>query len=182
MNKVSRPVFEISFKVFVVVVLTIVLILQFRASDKIAYVDSIKLINGYKGMVQARKAYEAKTGVWRSNLDSLKSEFEARVKEYEANHGKLSNKEKEVTEELLRTKQEQFINYQRVIEEKIQAEDQQLTTAVLGKVNDYIKKYGEEQGYEIIMAATQYGNIVYADKGKDITEEVLEGLNGEASR
>jgi outer membrane protein len=61
----------------------------------------------------------------------------------------------------------------------VQKEDQELTNKVLDTVNDYLKRYGKEKGYRIILAATQYGNIVYAQDGIDITEEVMKGLNDE---
>ena len=65
------------------------------------------------------------------------------------------------------------------LKEKFQQEDQELTKKVLDKVNEYIKRYGKKGGYTIILAATQYGNIVYAEEGVDLTEEVLKGLNTE---
>ena len=82
-------------------------------------------------------------------------------------------------EELIQAKQDQFTNYQQVIQEKFQKEDQELSKKVMDKVNDYIKRYGKKEGYKIIHAATQYGNIVYAQDGLDITDEVLKGLNSE---
>src|SRR6185369_13031260 len=91
----------------------------------------------------------------------------------------LSAKEKKLTEELINSKHEQYLNYQQVIKEKVQKEDQDLTKKVLDKVNDQIKKYGKEKGYRIILAATQYGNIVYAEDGMDVTDEVLKVLNNE---
>ena len=168
-----------AFKSIVIVGLIVVIALQFEKKEVIAYVDSVKLVNGYKGMQAARREFEQKTAVWQANLDTLKNELELKVKQYESTHAKLSSKEKTLTEELLQTKQEQLINYQNIVAEKIQKEDKELTTKVLGKVNDYLKKYGEERGYLIIFAATQYGNIVYAAKGSDITDQVLEGLNKE---
>ena len=165
-------------------VLSLVLVSAFAIyfffhKESIVYVDSVKLMNGYTGMKVARKAYEEKTGVWKANLDSLKTELESKITDYQAKQTKLSAKERQLTEELLQTKQQQFINYQQIVSDKIQKEDETLTNTVLGKVNDYIKKYGEGKGYDIIMAATQYGNIVYSKKGKDITDQVLEGLNKE---
>lgn len=174
-----RSTLEIGFKVIVVIGLLVVIGFQFKQKESIVYVDSVKLVNGYKGMQAARKEFEVKTGVWKANLDTLKTELDAKMKEYQATHAKLSAREKKLTEELIQTKQEQFVNYQNIISEKIQKEDQELTGKVLGKVNDYIKRYGEKNGYAIIMAATQYGNIVYAEQGKDITDEVLKGLNQE---
>ena len=177
MKNISIP--EILFKAVVITGLIVVIALQFDKKDAIVYVDSIKLVNGYKGMQAARKEFELKTQAWNANLDTLKTELDVKIKEYEATKAKLSAKEKALTEELLQTKHEQFLNYQNVVAEKVQKEDQELTQKVLGKVNDYIKKYGEDNGYAIIMAATQYGNIVYAEKGTDITDQVLAGLNKE---
>lgn len=145
------------------------------------YVDAQKLVNGYKGMTDARKELEGKVATWRSNLDTLRSEVELVMKDYEAKRSSLSERERKLTEELIKTKQEQFVNYQQVINEKIQSADQELSSKVLGKVNDYIKRYGQQKGYKIIMAATKYGNIVYAAESTDITDEVLEGLNAEYS-
>lgn len=173
----TKTGFEIGFKLLTVVGIAILVSLQLKTNDSIVYVDAIKLMNGYTGMKQARLEYEAKANVWKANVDSLKTELQQKIKEYEMKQVSLSLKEKQLTEELLQAKQGQFMNYQQVISEKIQKEDQELTTKVLTRVNDYIKMYGEEKGYDIIMAATQYGNIVYSDKGKDITENVLEGLN-----
>jgi outer membrane protein len=175
----QRSIAEMVFKATVIAGLLIVIALQFDRKESIVYVDSVKLVNGYKGMQAARKEFETKTAAWKANLDTLRTELEGKIKEYEAGKTRLGAKEKALTEELIRTRQEQYMNYQNIIAEKIQNEDQELTTKVLGKVNDYIKKYGEDKGYAIIMAATQYGNIVYAEKGMDITEQVLEGLNKE---
>lgn len=170
---------ELGFKLLTIFGIATLIYLQAQSKDSIVYVDAIKLMNGYTGMKEARKAYEAKTGIWKANLDSLKTELESRIKDYQAKQASLSAKEKQLTEELLGSKEEQLVNYQQIISEKMQKEDQELTTRVLARVNDYIKKYGEDKGYDIIMAATQYGNIVYSEKGKDITEKVLEGLNNE---
>ena len=175
----TKSVLEVAFKTMILLALLTVIVFQFRKNESIVYVDAVKLVNGYKGMQAARREFELKTNAWKANLDTLKTELDGKIRDYEATQGRLSAKEKALTEELLQTKQEQYLNYQNIIAEKIQKEDQELTGKVLGKVNDFIKRYGEERGHAIIMAATQYGNIVYAEKGKDITDEGLEGLNRE---
>ncbi|HEX5167646.1 MAG TPA: OmpH family outer membrane protein [Cyclobacteriaceae bacterium] len=150
--------------------------------NEIVYVDSKKLVNGFKGMQDARREFETKAGAWKANLDTLKAEVESKIKEYDDSKSRLSDKERALMEELIHSKQEQFINYQQVVSEKISLEDKELTSKVLAKVNDYMKSYGEQKGYQIIMAATQYGNIVYAEEHTDITQEVLDGLNLEYTK
>jgi outer membrane protein len=80
---------------------------------------------------------------------------------------------------LLASKEQQLASYQQMIQEKVQSENLQLTQKVLDKINDYVKRYGNEHDYELILASTQYGNIVYGIEDVDITQEIIEGLNRE---
>jgi outer membrane protein len=153
----------------------------FTTSIKMVYVDSTKLISEYKGMQDARKNYQQKASVWKANVDTLALEVQQQIMSYEKDHSRLSAKEQKLTEELLRTKQKQLMDFQQAMNAQAQQEDQKMTGEVVRQINSYIKKYGQSHGYNIVMAATQYGNIAYADEGLDITEEVLDGLNKEYS-
>jgi Skp family chaperone for outer membrane proteins len=172
-------VFEWAFKVVVVVGLSWLIVLQFNSGrkDGIAYVDAMKILREYKGLKSIQRDFKKKTEGWNTNLDSLKTELEQDIKDYQATQSRLSKKERGDREVSIQKKENQFLNYQKVITEKIQSEDKELTGQVLKKIDAYIKKYGESHNYEIIFAATQYGNIVYSKKNKNITDEVLEGLN-----
>lgn len=143
----------------------------------IVYVDSAKLMNGYQGMIDARKDYQQKASTWKANIDTLILEIQDEVASYERGASKMSSKEKELAGKLIQAKQQQLAEYQKAINEKASQEDSQLTNQVVQEVNTYLKEYGEGKGYRIILAATDYGNIVYAKDGLDITDKVLEGLN-----
>jgi outer membrane protein len=149
--------------------------------EKIAYVDSNKLLTNYQGMISARKAYNAKLVTWQANIDSLSLDLERAIKKFEKESISMSEKEIALSKELLRTKQQNLADYQKAIQEKAKQEDQQLTRDVVNTVNAYLLKYGKENHYNIIFAATEIGNIVYADNAIDITDKVLNGLNGAAS-
>lgn len=149
--------------------------------SSIVYVDANQLINNYKGMQEARKTYQQKAVTWKANVDTLSSEVQRQIMDYEKASGRMTPKERELSEELIRTKQKHLMEYQQAMNAQAQQEDTKMTGEVVAQINSYIKKYGEEKGYTIVMAATEYGNIAYADEGLDITEEVLEGLNKEYS-
>ncbi len=172
---------KISMVIHAILAVSVILlfVLFNKSQNSLVYVDSQKLVAGYEGMTLARTEFEGKTAAWKANLDTLRVEVEQEIKRYEASRSKLTPREKELSEALIQTKQEQYFNYQKVIQDKIQQEDQELTKKVLDKVNDYLKRYGKEHGHQIILAATQYGNIVYANDGIDITKEVIQGLNEE---
>jgi outer membrane protein len=155
------------------------LTVSFFRNQQTVYVDSAKLMNGYKGMQDARAAYQQKAGAWKANIDTLGAEVQKQIFAYEKESPRMSPKERQLSQELIRTKQKQFGDYQQAMNSQAQQEDAKMTTEVVTQVNAYLKKYGEANGYKIILAATEYGNIAYADEGLDITEKVLEGLNKE---
>lgn len=161
----------------VVLSIGVLYFLHFNQQESIAYVDSAKLINGYQGMIDAREIYKEKAQGWQANIDTLSKEVERSIKDYEKESPSMSAKEKDLSKELIRTKQKQLMDYQRAMNEKASQEDSQMTSKIIEEVNAYLKKYGEEHDYKIIMAATEYGNVAYADESLDLTEEVLNGLN-----
>lgn len=173
-----------TFKQIAIGLFSILMVLQlvglynqfFKPSD-VVYLDANKLLENYEGMKAARQDFQAKALQWQANIDTLKLEFEGEVKKYNATKASMSKKEKELNEELLRTKQKQLVDYQQGIQQKSQQEDQQMTERVLSEVNTFIEDYGKKKGYNIILGATQMGNLVYADEVLDITTELQEVLN-----
>jgi outer membrane protein len=147
--------------------------------QKLVYVDSAKLVNEYRGMQDARAAYQKKAVTWKANIDTLTNEVHQQIVSYEKESSKLTAKERKLSEELIRTKQKQLMDYQQAMNTQAKQEDVKMTGEIVQQINAYLKKYGEENGYKIVMAATEYGNIAYADEGLDITEDVLKGLNDE---
>jgi len=154
-----------------------VLYYLYFSSSRIVYVESARLINNYQGMIDARKAYKTKASVWKSNIDSLTNDVQQAIMDYEKDSRSMTNKEKELSKKLINTKQKQLADYQKAIQDKASQEDQERTQMVLQEVNQYIKEYGEKNGYKIILAATEYGNLAYATDDLDITDKIIEGLN-----
>lgn len=149
----------------------------FLSKDKIAYVDSNKLIQNYTGAQEARAAYERKALQWKANIDTLSKALEDQIKKHNAEKTSMSKREITMSEELIQLKQQQLESYQEVVMQNAAREDQQISAQVLKEVNDFITMYGEAHNYRFILGATTNGNIVYADKGKDITDELIRELN-----
>lgn len=147
--------------------------------QELVYVDSGKLVNGYQGMIDARQDYQKKTIQWRANIDTLTAEVKRSIMDYEQGSSNMTAKEKQLSQELIRAKQGQLMQYQQAMKSQAQQEDSKMTSDVLTQVNAYIRKYGEAHGYTIILAATEYGNIAYAKENLDITSTILDGLNKE---
>ena len=146
--------------------------------SNIAYVDSGKLLNGYNAMVQARAEFEKKQNLWKANIDSLTMEVQEAMKKYEKTAALGTNKEKQLSRELIGSKQKQLYDYQNAIKQNASQEEQRLTQNVLTTVNTYLLRYGKKNGYKMILIAAN-GNIAYADPDMDITDKVVDQLNKE---
>lgn len=149
----------------------------FLDKEKIVYIDSTKVINSYEGMIAARKDYQGKIAVWRANIDTLTLEVQREIAKYEKESSRMTSREKDLTKQLIHTRQQQLAQYQNAINEKAGQEDAAATKKIIDEINAYIKTYGEEHDFTIVFAATEYGNIAYAQDFLNITQEVIEGLN-----
>lgn len=165
--------------VFFILSIAALAYLHFSPKEKIGFIKSNLVLSKFQGMLDATKAYQEKSAIWQANIDTLSKEFQRSVDDYEREMSKMSEREKKVTEELLNTKQKQLMDYESGIKQKAQQEDQTLTKQVYERVNQYLKKYGEANGYKIIFAANETGNIVYGSDAIDLSDQVIEGLNKE---
>ena len=167
----------------VLLVVSIVFILLqafvFHHND-IVYVDSAKLMDGYKGMIEARKEYEKKHSAWQANVDTLTKDVQDAIKKYSKDLALGSDKEKQLSKELIQSKQKELYDYQNAVKQNAAQEEDRLNKNVFSTVNAYLIRYGKKNGYKMILIAAN-GNIAYADPSMEITDKIVEDLNKEYS-
>ena len=173
MNKLSLPI------AILALIISVGSIFYFRSSTDQVYVDVNKLLDGYKRTKLVRANYEEKAKKLNANIDSLMVEWENEIKVYEKERSTLSEKELELKQQLLSNKQQQINSYQQAIQKQIAEEDKKSTQTVINDINEYVKEFGEKHSYPIIFGASGSGNIMYANEGADLTNEILIGLNAE---
>lgn len=154
-----------------------VVVLWRREPLEVVYVDSAKLMNGYKAMVDARSEYAKKEKTWQANVDTLSSTVQRSIKNFEREMGTMTPKEQSLSRQLLTAKQKQLINYQRSIQSVAREESAKRTQVVVSQVDAFLSAYGKAHRYDLILVASSAGTIAYARPGLDITDEVLSELN-----
>ena len=174
MNEMALPV-----AILALVLGAFSLFLNVSSSTQQVYVDVNKLLEGYSRTATVRAEYETKAATLRANVDSLVGNWQQELKDYEKERASLSKKELELKQELLATRQQQINNYQQAVQKQLQEEDQKVTQTVINDINDFVKTYGKEKGYEIILGATGSGTLMYADEATDLTKDVLTQLNAQ---
>ena len=151
-------------------------------SGKLAYVESGKMLDGYQGMKDARKAFESKARGWEKQNQSMLASFKANVEGYQKQAPTLSAEQRAATEQKLQEQQQQVARQQQQLQAQAQQEEGKLTQSVLESVNKKVEAYGKAHGYKLILIAAPSGTIAYGEKNLDITAPVLAYLNANYRR
>ncbi len=146
-------------------------------ADKIAYIESAKLLDGYQGMKDARRAFETKAKGWERQNQGLVSNFRTAVEAYQKQAPTLTPEQRAATEQKLQAQQQQSGEQQQKLQALAQQEEAKLTQSVLGSVNKKVEAYGKAHGYKLILVAAPSGTIAYGRKDLDLTTPVLAYLN-----
>lgn len=181
MSNQRNNIFPIVISVLALIIAIGALMSSRFSQPKIAYVDANVLLDNYEGMKTAKAVYQEKAQQWQANMDTLTKEFQQAVEAFEGGKASMTQKEQELSKQLISSKRDQLRDYQKAIQQQSQQEDLQITQRVLSEVNGMIQDYAEEKGYDLILGATGSGNIVYGDQPMDITQELVEVLNAKFS-
>ena len=149
------------------------------SAGAIVYVESGKLLDGYQGMKDARKSFEAKAKGWERQNQSLVTGFRTAVEQYQKTAASLTPEQRAAAEQKLQAQQQQGAVEQQKIQAQAQEAEAKLTQTVLESVNKKVETYGKNHGYKMILIAAPSGTIAYGEKGLDITAPVLTYLNAE---
>jgi len=147
----------------------------FKGRRNIAYIDSARIYNGYKGIKLAKKEFETKVEFYKSRTDTLNARVKISMMNVERAKNDRGSQIKLI--DSVKFYKKQLNDYQLAMNESLREEESKLTQKAMTKLNEFLKEYGESHGYEMILIASPSGTIAYAKDKYDITDKVLEAAN-----
>lgn len=142
---------------------------------RIGYVDTEKVLDNAPGAEEATKIFDEEVGTWRGEAESLKSELQTLIEEYENQKLILSPEKKREKEDKITTKKNEYDQKVFEIQSKIQQRSAELSQPILENVYQTIKIVAEREDYDLVFDSS-LGAIVYADPSLDITQIVVDEL------
>jgi outer membrane protein len=148
---------------------------------KIGYIDTVNIFAEFRETIEAEEIYKKELEAWKKDAAEMEAEI-AQIREELQSQSLMLSEEKLAEKKLVL--EQKFRDYQQfmndIFGENGQAErrNKELTAPIVEKINAVIAQLAEEEGYTIIFDAAQ-GNIVYAKKALDLTEQVLERLQAQ---
>ncbi len=153
----------------------------FAQKLKVGYVHSQKILMSYKEAIDVQKKidaldqqFQAEGREMQQNLTRLQEQYDSQ--KLLLSETKRKEKEQEIQNLILKIQQFQQEKYNPQTGE-IYKKQAELLQPVLDKINGVIKKFGDEQKFDLILD-TAAGNILYvSDQVVDLTDKVLDELN-----
>ncbi len=165
--------------IIIAVTALVLSVLQYFKTDKqkVAYVFVEDVITEYHAMQDVNDKLKLTESMKRKKLDEFYKEIQKKVNWFEENRDKL--KEKEIVH-----KQYEIMDLEKVHNNMQQLTFSQLdslkaswTAPIYQEVNQYIKKYSQDNGYDYVLGNLGNGNIMYGNQIYDITLKVIDGIN-----
>lgn len=161
--------------VLFVIVLIYLVLQQTLYRQKIAYIDSNKVFNGYKGIELAKAQFQKKENLYKQRMDTLTGRIKMDFMNMEK-FRKDPSKYKHYVDSAEYDKK-QYKDYGQAMQQSLKEEEGKLTQNAVEKLNAFLKDYGKGKNYDLILIANSTGTIAYAKEKYDITDEVLKEIN-----
>jgi len=150
------------------------LILAWHRTPKLAYIESSRVIDNFILTEQMQKELQGEKARLDQDLKSLAMTVDSVGKLLKS--GKVpKDKAKALQDEYLQRLRD-FGQYKEMTENQYKAKEQDGLNKLLAKINVAVSQYAKENGYRFIFG-TSNGNIVYADRVADVTDDIVKLLN-----
>ncbi len=149
------------------------------AMGKIAYVNVDSLQEKYAYWKTEATALAAEQSSLESELQRSAQQLQNDYAAFQqkAQSGNISEAEGKATQQRLAQMQQSLETRRATMGEQLQAKQIAFSEKLQKNIDDYLAIYNKDNKYDFIFSYTKSGQILYAKKALDITEDVLKGLN-----
>lgn len=158
-----------------ILIISSIVFLLVREEKKVGYVDLKRVIESFDFKIQQEGKLEAMFKKDIVILDSLKLELNKLG--LMLNNKNASAKQKEEIGINMNLSQIQYDKFLEEIEVKRNNEIEKADAKIYNQLNQYLKDFGTEKNYLMIVGGKADGTIMYVDENADITNEVIKYVN-----
>lgn len=159
---------------------TVVPLDEISTTSNVGYINIDSLQDKYKLYEVLIQKLKAKQTKYEAEISTKMVAFEKKVKDFQQKAQTMSQFEGQTKQQELAEEEQRLYKLRDDFTIKFQEEEAKLNDEFQKTVQSYIKKHNEKTNFDIIIGASQMGNIVLDFKpGIDITQHVVNGLNAE---
>jgi outer membrane protein len=146
----------------------------------IAYVNIDSLLLHYQFAKDANESLIKKQEDSRATINSKAVQLKGEMDEFQRklnNNAFLSRDRAEQEQARLQKKQQDLQELDGNLSKQLVQIQQKMSEQLRDTINAFMKEFNKEHKYQLIISNTSSDNILYAEKGYDITLEVTKALN-----
>lgn len=150
------------------------------AELKIGFINSERILSEYQGTKDAEEKLKKEYAKWEQEATERQKKMQEMKDQIEKQSLLLSAERKKELEDQLK---QEMIEYQKFLQEKfgqqgeIAKKNEVVLQPIIDKVNKILDQIAQNENYDFIFDAR--GSVVWAKKGYDLTEKVIQILNKE---
>lgn len=151
-----------------------------NADAKIVYINMDTLLNNYTQSRELNEAFLKKLEANRTELNIKVKNFDREAAEFRnkvENNGFMTRERAEQAQMDLMIKQQNLQKLQQEMTENAQREQMEINQKLYDAITNFLTEYNKAKGFQLILSTTLGGNVLFAQEGFDITNEVVSQLN-----
>jgi len=148
-------------------------------TGRIAYINVDSLEEHYTYWKTKKQEIMAEQASIESELQRSAQQLQSDVAalQQKARSGSLSEAEGQAAQQRLGQMQQSLESRRATLSEQFQKKQLDFSTALQKNIDDYLAVYNKDGKYDYILSYSRSGQILFANKALDITNDVVKGLN-----
>lgn len=143
----------------------------------IAYVHSDSLLANYDFMKEIEAELGELSQKYEKEYQNRAQGLQNEISDFQRTAQNLTVAQGKALEENLMKKQQNLRVYQEDLSRKLRQKEVELNNELYKTISDYLKEYGDENNLQLVLTYSRGSDVLYANEGLEITNEVIEGLN-----
>ena len=147
----------------------------------VVYVNTDSLLTNYKFAIDLNEKFLKKQEDSRTDFNFKANKLEQEAVDFQKkvqNNGFLTRARAEEAQRKLLAKRQNLEQLDRKLSGELMAEQQANSKRLFDSVTNYLKIYNAKHNYSLVLSTTQGGNVLLSQDGLDITQDIINGLNG----
>lgn len=149
---------------------------SYTAVPKIGYVRLKTVFDGFEMKKELEKQLRQEMQQEQQYLDSIGLLLQQRAAVLDTMQGKST-----VSVDHFLTDKQQYLNRRQQFETYSAEKTRQYDGQIIARMREYIKTYGTEHGYDLIITDDDNGSVLFGTPSTDITEPIISFLNNKYS-
>ena len=148
-------------------------------NPSIVYVNSDSIVANYQYIKDKQTELEERSKKLDAEFKNRAQGLQTEINNYQRNANSMTIGQARAVEEDLMKKQQNLKMYEQGLAQELLGEEAKINKELFDKVSSLVKAYGEQKGVHLVVKFDNSSDVLYANKGMDITNEVITQLNEE---